>query len=115
MGHSPGSTQGARSSTEMRKPTVLILAEDCELSSPPAPPSRKPGLEPGPYMVGQSSAIMAIRSYLQRVAQTASNVLITGETGTGKELIAELIHRNSARAAKPMVCINCAAIPDTLL
>ena len=99
----------------MRKPTVLILAEDCELSSPPAPPSRKPGLEPGPYMVGQSSAIMAIRSYLQRVAQTASNVLITGETGTGKELIAELIHRNSARAAKPMVCINCAAIPDTLL
>lgn len=44
-----------------------------------------------------------------------SNVLITGETGTGKELIAELVHKSGSRRDKPMIWVNCAAIPDTLL
>jgi two-component system response regulator HydG/two-component system response regulator AtoC len=56
-----------------------------------------------------------VRSYLDRLANSESNVLLTGETGTGKELAAEHIHRNSSRAQKPFVCINCAAIPDTLM
>jgi DNA-binding NtrC family response regulator len=66
-------------------------------------------------MVGQSEAVGAIRGYLRKVAPTMSNVLITGETGTGKELIAELIHNSGPRRDKPMICVNCAAIPDTLL
>lgn len=66
-------------------------------------------------LVGYSPAIKAIKEYILRLANNSSNVLITGETGTGKELIAKLIHRNSTRANRPMVCINCAAIPDTLL
>ena len=78
-------------------------------------PSRRSLPANSSCLVGQSQAIRAIAAYLQRVAKTASNVLITGETGTGKELIAKLIHKNSPRAEKPMVCINCAAIPDTLL
>jgi two-component system response regulator AtoC len=56
-----------------------------------------------------------IREMVQRIAPLDSNVLITGESGTGKELVADLIHYNSPRAAGPLVKINCAAIPETLL
>lgn len=66
-------------------------------------------------MIGESPAMREIKAYLLKVAATDSTVLITGETGTGKELAAELIHRNSPRHKKPFVCINCAALPDTLL
>jgi DNA-binding NtrC family response regulator len=69
----------------------------------------------GNRMIGKSLALREIRAAVGTIASTDSNLLITGETGTGKELVAELIHRNSPRAQKPFVCINCAAIPDTLL
>ena len=69
----------------------------------------------GPPLVGQSPAISRVRDYVLKVASSECNVLITGETGTGKELVAEAIHRNSPRRHKPFVAINCAAIPDSLL
>lgn len=69
----------------------------------------------GHRMIGESPLMQEIRAYIGKVASADSNVLITGETGTGKELAAELIHTNSARHQKPFVCINCAAIPDSLL
>jgi DNA-binding NtrC family response regulator len=66
-------------------------------------------------IVGDSPAILNIREYIPKIAAVDSNVLITGETGTGKELIARLIHQESRRANQPMVCLNCAAIPESLL
>ena len=69
----------------------------------------------GNRLIGRSKPIEQLRRSIQRVAACDSNVLITGETGTGKELAAELIHANSKRRDRPFVSINCAAIPEGLL
>ncbi len=66
-------------------------------------------------IVGHSSIIMDVCKKMARLSQVDSPVLITGETGTGKELIAESIAQLSSRFGKPFVVINCAAVPETLL
>lgn len=66
-------------------------------------------------LIGASPAMLAVRASIHQVAKSPCNVLITGESGTGKELVARSIHRLSPRQRNPFVCINCAAIPDTLL
>lgn len=71
-------------------------------------------LSGGERLIGRSKAMQSLRAQLACVAPTNSNVLVTGETGTGKELVAELIHANGLRADKPFVCINTAAMPETL-
>lgn len=78
-------------------------------------PPRSVGGYTAQEMIGDSPVMRTMQAYLSKVAATDSNVLITGETGTGKELVAQLMHQHSARRAKPLVCINCAAIPDSLL
>jgi two-component system response regulator FlrC len=66
-------------------------------------------------MVAEDAASRALRDMAARVAASDATVLITGESGVGKEVMARLIHRQSARARAPYVAINCAAIPDNLL
>ncbi len=66
-------------------------------------------------MVGDSPALQVVRELIDKVAPTAARVLITGENGTGKELVARAIHAASPRRDRPMVEVNCAAIPSELI
>jgi two-component system, NtrC family, response regulator HydG len=68
-----------------------------------------------PEMVGRSAAMERVRDLISRVAPSRATVLITGDTGTGKELVARSIHALSGRAEKSFVGVNCSAIPETLL
>ncbi|PYR27888.1 MAG: hypothetical protein DMF98_04500 [Acidobacteria bacterium] len=66
-------------------------------------------------IIGRSRAMVGVIRRAERVAETKSTVLITGETGTGKELVARAIHDRSAQRHMPLIKVNCAAIPETLL
>lgn len=66
-------------------------------------------------MIGESEAMKRLRDAIGKAAPTSSTVLIRGESGTGKELVARAIYRNSQRADKPFVKVNCAAIPEELI
>ncbi len=66
-------------------------------------------------LVGQSAAMQGIYKEIGRVASKPVTVLIRGETGTGKELIARAIYQHSERSGAPFVAVNCSAIPETLL
>ena len=66
-------------------------------------------------IVGRSAAMQQLYKAIGRVAQTDATVLIRGESGTGKELVARAIYQHSLRSGRPLMVVNCAAIPETLL
>ena len=72
-------------------------------------------MEPVVSLLGASPAIQRVIAEAEAVAPTDAKVLITGESGVGKEVVARLIHRRSRRAHLPMVAVNCAGVPDSLL
>src|SRR6188768_2337403 len=66
-------------------------------------------------LIGESPALEAIRAELEYASRCDAKVLITGESGVGKEVVARLIHANSTRRRAPLITVNCAALSDTLL
>lgn len=72
-------------------------------------------LEGAPQLIGKTASMQKVKVLIEKVAPTNSTVLILGETGTGKELVARALHDNSTRAANPFVAINCGALPETLI
>jgi len=69
----------------------------------------------GNLLIGTSEKMTRIYELVDKIADSMGTVLISGETGTGKELVAREIHRRSSRGEGPFICVNCAALPDTLL
>lgn len=98
----------------------LLTSVKRTLASPPAralrwhwPAKAEPSI--GHSLTGQSEAICEIRDYVHSASLCDSNVLISGETGTGKERVAQSLHAYSQRRHKPLICVNCAAVPESLL
>ena len=105
-GHGEVSTGVACWPRDGRSPEALLTAAGTALhGNVELPPSRVPS----------SGAIEALRPLVERLAATNISVLILGETGVGKEVLARRIHELSPRAAQPMLCMNCAALTETLL
>jgi DNA-binding NtrC family response regulator len=92
---------------------MLAAHPDAPVAATTAFADETPSREP--QLLGVSDAMRDVQKRLGRAAGTHSTVLITGETGTGKEVAAHVLHRASARAGGPFVAVNCAAIPDDLL
>ena len=87
-----------------------IEEENARLRAMLAEPTR-----PITSIIGRSKVVREVLRLIDQVADTNTTVLVTGETGTGKELVARAIHENSRRRKHPLVQVNCAAMPDTLL
>jgi DNA-binding NtrC family response regulator len=96
-----------------RADLAALLARMLPAAAPPAAPTAAPTTETD--IVGSSAAMREVQKVIGMLADTDATVLITGETGTGKEVVARAIHRHGRRAARPFVAINCAAIPAELL
>lgn len=77
--------------------------------------SRLKAFEGNPDLVGNTPSMQRVKKIVDRIAPTDSNVLILGETGTGKELVARRIHELSGRADRPFVAVNCGALPENLV
>ena len=77
--------------------------------------SSRDGSDPNDYIIGNSNAMQDVYKTIGRVARSESTVLVSGETGTGKELVATVLHRNSGYSGGPLIKVNCAALPETLL
>jgi pSer/pThr/pTyr-binding forkhead associated (FHA) protein len=93
--------------------TVVLLADRNDPAAAPLRLSADVTIRHA--LIGESAAMQEVFRRIARVAPTDATALIRGESGTGKELVARAIHVNSARAAKPFVAINCAALPEGLL
>ncbi len=91
--------------------TIAEMASEPQNTAPVDPDSGSPG----DIIIGESSAMQDVLKLIGRVSRSDAPVLITGESGCGKEVVARAVHRFSPRSSKPFVAINCAAIPETLL
>ncbi len=94
---------------------VAEALEQCRLKKAAQPLNRAPTDPDMPLLIGDSSQMRLVKEMVQQVAPTACNVLITGDSGTGKELVARMLHGLSPRAKGPFVAFNCASLTESLI
>lgn len=99
---------------ELLERVSALIGQRAWCAGPAAGGEAGAGLREAEGFVGETPGIRSLRRQITAAARVVSNVLITGETGTGKELVAELIHRNGPRSKGPFVAVSCAAIPEAL-
>ena len=106
------------SATSLTPPKTKVVAASAPVASPaPTAASTKTTSAPGPAsgLIAESAAMQQILTIVRRAAQTDVTVMLLGESGVGKEVMARYVHAQSPRSAGPFIAINCAAIPETLL
>ncbi len=99
---------------EMLDTVARIISDDDSASAPGNPRQRQQQARAN-GMIGSCKPMQQLYEHIRRVSPTDTTVLVHGETGTGKELVARAIHSQSKRANKAIICVNCAAIPETLI
>src|SRR5262245_45529846 len=109
----PSAVPDASSVQGLFEPRRSDLVALPRLPTRPAPSRSAPAQPHG--VVGRSAALRRVLDEVRHVAATDSTVLLLGETGSGKELFATQVHEGGARRSRPMVKVNCAAIPETLI
>ncbi|MFH1023184.1 MAG: sigma 54-interacting transcriptional regulator, partial [Planctomycetota bacterium] len=102
--------------TAYQMENLRILASQMPSPSPaPADSASPPESAPFPTLLGENAAIRKAKTLIRKYAPLDTTVLITGETGTGKDVVARLIHESSPRARHPFIAVNCASISDSLM
>ncbi|MDO9189673.1 MAG: sigma 54-interacting transcriptional regulator, partial [Sulfurimicrobium sp.] len=99
----------------LSKPVALDQLRAVVKSALKLPSSVEPSAPEGYALLGQSHAMEQVRGLIEKLARSQAPVYVTGESGSGKELAARLIHEKSARREKPFVPVNCGAIPENLM
>jgi transcriptional regulator with GAF, ATPase, and Fis domain len=109
----PRETEAERAAAELRARVEKLARGPARLQEAALPAPTPTGAQHG--IIGESPEMRQVFGLIACASRAKATVLISGETGTGKELIARAIHRGSPRAERPFVAVNCAAFPDTLL
>ncbi|MBQ0759220.1 MAG: sigma-54-dependent Fis family transcriptional regulator [Zhongshania sp.] len=94
---------------------ILSTNSERQTSAPEPNSSQRKQIADANGMIGSCKAMQQLYDHIRRAAPTDATILVHGETGTGKELVARAIHNQSTRNGKPIICVNCAAIPETLI
>jgi DNA-binding NtrC family response regulator len=118
LGRSSGAPFGPRQASELGTVAALavpLLVQMRRIEGRVLPGTTDALIEPSDLLVGESEGMQAVRSLIARVAPSDLSVLILGETGTGKELVARALHQASPRGSHPLIALNCAAVPESLL